>query len=74
MDSLPILLPDFGCNKWWISEHEVKGVMKNFRNLFRLIEIVFEVVGIIFTKFLIQLYRFINYIENKVALLKLRII
>jgi hypothetical protein len=74
VDGFSILLPDFGCNKWWISEHEVKGVMKNFRNLFRLIEIVFEVVGIILAKFLIQLYRFINYIENKVALLKLRII
>lgn len=74
MNSLPILLPDFGCNKWWISEHEVERVMINFRNLFRLIEIVFVVVGIILTKFLVQLNRFTNYIENKVAFLKLRII
>ena len=47
-----------------VSENEVKEVVKFFRDFFRLVEVIFEVIGIFFAKFVVKLYIEYLYIEN----------
>lgn len=52
-NGIGVFLPYFGRYKRRVSKHKVKEIIKLFGNLFRLIEVILEVVRVVFPEFLV---------------------